>query len=184
MKKITLYGMAVLMLGISTITSGCMGSWALTKKLYDANDKLTGNKFVNNLFFWLFTGIGIYGITIFVDYIILNLVEFWTGSNPMAMKEGEIEQQIVKGKDGNSYRLTATKNKLEMVQLSGEKAGMTQTLLFSPETQSCSILMNGEVRKLVHYNERTNLLELFSADGQVSTVYAPVNGELMYALAK
>ncbi|MFN9582055.1 MAG: hypothetical protein ACK566_05200 [Bacteroidota bacterium] len=34
------------------------------------------------------------------------------------------------------------------------------------------------------YYWSTNLLELLSADAQVSTVYAPVNGELMYALAK
>lgn len=184
MKKITLYGMAVLTLGVSTITTGCMGSWALSKKVYEINDTITGNKFVNNIIFWLFSGIGVYVVTIFIDYVILNLIEFWSGSNPMAMKEGQIEQQIVKGKDGNSYRLTATKNKLEMVQLTGEKTGMTQTLLFTPETQSCSILMNGEVRKLVQYNERTNLLELFSSNGRVTTVQAPVSGELMYAMAK
>ncbi|MFN4971569.1 MAG: hypothetical protein ACK45I_03135 [Bacteroidota bacterium] len=34
------------------------------------------------------------------------------------------------------------------------------------------------------YYWSTNLLELLSADAQVSTVFEPVNGELMYALAK
>ncbi len=184
MKKATSIFMATLLLGIGMLQSSCMGSWSITKKLYKFNESVTGNKFVNNILFWLFTGVGVYGVTIFIDYVILNTIEFWTGSNPVAMKEGEMEKQIVQGKDGNKYELTATKNRMDMVQLTGEKAGFTQSLLFSPETQSCSIVVNGETRKLLQYNENTNILELFSSNGEVTTVYAPVNGEVMFALNK
>jgi hypothetical protein len=66
------------------ITSGCMGSFALTKKLYGWNDTVTGNKIINNLIFWGLAILPAYEIAMGVDVIILNTIEFWTGSNLLA----------------------------------------------------------------------------------------------------
>src|SRR5262245_42637496 len=110
MKKTGLFTMAALMLGIGTLNTGCMGSFGLTKKVYNWNDGLTGNKFADNLVFYLLNIVPVYGVCLALDFYIFNLVEFWSGSNPVAMKEGEREEQVVQGEDGNSYQLTATRN--------------------------------------------------------------------------
>jgi hypothetical protein len=182
MKKITIYSMTALMLGIATLSTGCMGSWILTKKVYEFNNEVTGNKYANNIIFWLLSPV--YGIAINIDAVILNLVEFWTGSNPIALKEGEKETQIVKAKNGHNYQLTATKNKMEMLQITGEKKGMVQTLIFRPETNSCSILVNGVESKIIQYNESNHILELFNANGDITSIYAPVSNEVLYVLNK
>lgn len=39
----------------------------------------------------------VYGLTGMVDAAILNLIEFWTGSNPIAAKDGHFEQVAADG---------------------------------------------------------------------------------------
>jgi hypothetical protein len=76
--------------------SGCYGKFALTKKLYDWNGSF-GNKFLSTVIMWVFMIIPVYGVCTFIDGFVLNLIEFWTGSNPLAMVDHD---------DGSSTRLT------------------------------------------------------------------------------
>ena len=66
--------------------SSCYGQFALTKKLHAWNGSF-GNKFLSTLLFWVFVLLPVYEVTLLVDAWILNLIEFWTGSNPLAMNE-------------------------------------------------------------------------------------------------
>jgi len=167
MKKITFVGMAALLLGISTINTGCMGSWALTKKVYNWNDGAFGNKFLDNGLFWIFSGVGVYGVTLFIDGI-ANFIEFWSGSNPLAMKPGERETQVVIGKDGNKYEMTATLNHMQIVALSGKNKGETTLLTYHPETTSWSQKVNqGEDKTFAIIHNDINKVELIGADGSL-----------------
>ena len=78
-----------IVLASSIFFQSCLGSWALTNKLVEWNKSVTGNKFINNLIFWILSS-WIGGITLFIDTCILNLIEFWTGSNPLAYNSQEI----------------------------------------------------------------------------------------------
>ena len=89
------------LLFMGVIQTGCFGSFALTKKVYEFNDGLE-NKWLKSIAFWGLNIILVYGFAGFVDVVILNLVEFWTGSNPLAMQEGEVEEQIIAFR-GESY---------------------------------------------------------------------------------
>jgi hypothetical protein len=80
------------------VQTSCIGSFGLTNKLFDWNNSI-GGKFVNALVFFLFLILPVYGITLFIDAIILNTIEFWSGKSPMAVAPGEKETQIVA--DGN-----------------------------------------------------------------------------------
>ena len=74
--------------------ASCFGTFNLTKKLHDWNGSL-GNKFVNTLVFWVFCIIPVYGVAVFVDAIVLNLIEFWSGGNPMSalpLKDGSLAE--------------------------------------------------------------------------------------------
>jgi len=86
----------LLMGALATAASGCYGQFALTRKLYEWNGSL-GNKFLNTVVMWAFLIIPVYEVCSFVDLVVLNLIEFWTGTNPMAVLEHE---------DGSQTRLT------------------------------------------------------------------------------
>jgi hypothetical protein len=168
MKKFGIYSMAILMLGISTLSSGCMGSFGLTKTIYKWNEHATGNKFLDNLIFWLLSWF--YGITLFVDAVILNLIEFWTGSNPMAMQPGEMEKGIVKGKDGNNYEITVTQYRYDIVALTGANKGEKTAVFYTPETKTWSTTKNGVTNPIATMHEDINKVEVFGADGSVQLI--------------
>jgi hypothetical protein len=168
MKKFGIYSMAILMLGIGTLSTGCMGSWGLTKTLYKWNEKATGNRFLDNLIFWVLGFV--YGITIFVDFIVLNLIEFWTGSNPMAMQPGEMEKGIVKGKDGNSYEMTVTQYRYDILTLTGPNKGEKVAVFYTPETKTWSTTKAGVTYPIATVHEDIDKVEIFAADGSVKLI--------------
>jgi hypothetical protein len=116
-------------LGTLLITqTGCFGEFALTRKAYNYHDGITESKFVKSLLFWIPGGF-VYMVTTFVDAVILNLIEFWSGTNPLSMVEGEHEIQLatIKGVD---YKIEATKDTFTTTQLSGEQAGEVRVMKF------------------------------------------------------
>jgi hypothetical protein len=74
------------LLAVGSTLSGCYGSFGLTKKLYQANGTI-GNKYLKSLVTVLMTVIPVYGVGALADVAIFNLIEFWTGSSPMAAND-------------------------------------------------------------------------------------------------
>ncbi len=81
---------------LAMFATGCYGKFALTQKLYGWNGSL-GNKFVNTIVFWAFILLPVYEVCAFVDFVALNLIEFWSGTNPLAQLDHD---------DGSQTRLT------------------------------------------------------------------------------
>lgn len=78
---------------------GCYGKFQLVRNLYKWNGSV-GNKWVNELVFLAMYILPVYAIAGFVDVVILNLVEFWTGKNPMTAKViTDGDKQIVMNHD-------------------------------------------------------------------------------------
>lgn len=77
---------SLLLLG--TLQLACYGRFGLTRSLYDWNGRVSGNKVVQSVVMWALIVIPVYEVVGFVDFIILNPVEFFTGSNPVAAKDG------------------------------------------------------------------------------------------------
>ncbi len=123
------------------IQTSCMGKFVLLKKLYGWNEKATGNKFLDNILFWILNIVPVYSIVVFVDAAILNLIEFWTGENPIAMNDGDrIERKM---KNGNEEFLAiATKNKMEVSF--GEADPRNFAIVFQPETRSWVLETKGK----------------------------------------
>jgi hypothetical protein len=128
MKKVSISFLALLVLITSSLT-GCFGSFGLTKKIYNAN-KSVGGKFVQTLVMYVFMIIPVYGIASFLDIVLFNLIEFWSGSNPLAMKAGQSETQMATI-DGKLYEITATKNQFRMRQVEGPDAGKEALLTYN-----------------------------------------------------
>lgn len=89
--------------------------------------------------FWILIFLPVYGAATSVDFIVLNTIEFWTGTNPMAMKAGE---QVVKyaQNDGKTFKITIEKNSIEVEEIIGENAGEKVQLKFNTDNQSWYML--------------------------------------------
>ena len=149
MKKLTI----CTLLSASVLFSSCLGSFSAFNGLRDWNDGLTNSKFVDNLVFWALNIVPVYGLFMFGDVFIFNVIEFWSGSNPIAMNEGDREVQIVE-KDGNTFEMVATKNRLQLKVIEGERKGDKLDLVYKPSEKSWSAVKpDGEIIKLSSFEE-------------------------------
>lgn len=140
-------------LASSLLFSSCLGSFNAFNNLKDWNKGVSDSKFVNNLVFWGLNIIPVYGLFFLGDAIIFNVIEFWSGSNPIAMREGETEVQLVE-RDGNTYKMTASKNRIQVAVLDGPKKGGKVELFYKPDDRSWNAIRpNGEIIKLSSMEE-------------------------------
>lgn len=152
--------------------TACYGPFNLTKKLYDWNGTV-GSKFTNALVFFAFLVIPVYDVTLFIDGVILNTIEFWSGTNPVAMNDSDSEVRIV-SKDGNTYQITATKNKFHIVQLEGVNKGQEAEFIFNPDEETWYLQTNGTKTKLVDFDPQKNSMEVFLPNGKSITFNADI----------
>lgn len=115
-------GLIAISLAAAIALCGCYGSFALTKKLHDWNGTL-GNKWINSCVHFVLWVIPVYGICIWVDYLVLNTIEFWTGSNPVA-------SNTYYEKDAQGNQVAAVKNadgtlSMQLIDAQGHKADLT-----------------------------------------------------------
>ncbi len=78
---------SILALAIVTATvpmTACMGQMGLTQLAMGVNLKIVDNRFARAGIYIL--AAPVYGITSFVDLLVVNSVEFWTGTNPITKK--------------------------------------------------------------------------------------------------
>ena len=157
MKKISMKVVACLMAG-SLMSTSCIGSFSLFNKYAHWQRTMTSNKYVNAIVgFFLMPIIG--GITLFVDSVVLNTIEFWSGDNPLASNIGKT--QNVFGEDGKLYAVKTLKDGYEVTAPNGEVTLLT----YDKVTDSWSISQNGMTKELFRFN----------ADGQ--SISVNVNGE-------
>lgn len=100
---------------VLSTSTGCFGEFALVRTIYEWNDDVADNKFLKTLLFYGLNIIPVYGIAAFADFIIFNLIEFWGGSNPISMNEGDFERQVIPF-EGEEYIVEATKNQFKIYQ--------------------------------------------------------------------
>jgi hypothetical protein len=83
----------------------CYGGFVLTRKWHGFISGIN-NKWLRWIVF-LITCI-VYGITIWVDAIIFNSIEFWSGSNPMAHSDFDENGQFVKVEERSGEKVVFT----------------------------------------------------------------------------
>ena len=92
----------------STIAvNGCIGSFSLTNNLYKWNEKATDSKYVNSAILWVLGILPVYDITLFVDFVLFNTIEFYGGKKPRCLhqpaenrKGGHVRRQDLQADHG------------------------------------------------------------------------------------
>lgn len=159
------FKLTALLLTATIVLSSCIGSFRLTNNIKDWNEGL-GNKFVNELVFIALHIVPVYEIAMFVDGIVLNSIEFWTGNNLVA-EPGETK--IVKNSQGQDVQVTALENGYTISN--GDTA---MNLLFDAENQVWSAEYNNQVTDLVKLNG-DNTAQLY-VDGDIVNVTLDAQG--------
>lgn len=144
MKKMN-FKVAALLLAGSLLTSSCIGSFSLFNKYESWQCNMTDNKFVNAVVgFVLMVPVG--GVCLFVDSVVLNSIEFWTGENPVAANVGKT--QVVKGQDGRYYAVKTLEDGYEVKAPTGEITLFTH----HAEDDSWSMSQNGIVKEIFYFD--------------------------------
>ena len=152
-----------------TVATNCYGGFIATKKLHHWNGGL-GNKWIQTIAFWALIIIPVYEIAVLIDFVVLNLLEFWTGSNPMAMTEGQIETQIVKHQ-GKEFEITATKNQFAIREIKNGSKGEPVLLVYEPQESAWYAKSRGKSMKISESSELDmSQVKLFHPDGRVVEV--------------
>jgi uncharacterized protein DUF3332 len=82
-------------------STGCFGSFALTRKLWDFNNTASKEKGIKELLFLVFVIVPVYELAALGDALIFNTVEFWGGKNPITtMKDGDRDVIVQRTGDG------------------------------------------------------------------------------------
>ena len=157
MKKISLKVATCLLAGCFLLSSCYVGKFALFNKYVSWQTNMTNNKYVNAIVGFIIGPI-VGGVCMFADVLVLNSIEFWSGSNPIASNIGTTKQ--VMGKDGRYYAVTTLKNGYEVKAPTGE----ITNFIHNDENDSWSVEQNGVIKELFRFN----------ADGSIQ---ANVNGE-------
>ncbi len=154
-------------LSATILFSSCIGSFALTNKLKDWNESI-GNKAVNELVFICLNIVPAYQIALFVDAVVFNSAEFWTGKNLISKKAGETK--VVKNANGEDVTITAQENGYNFSN--GDTA---INLVYDDADQSWSVEYNNQSTKLIKFIDDNNA-ELFLLNGETMNVTLDDNG--------
>lgn len=171
MKKRSVSFLVVVTLASSILFSSCIGSFSLTNKLLSWNKRID-SKFVNELVFVAFHIVPVYGVSILADILVLNSIEFWSGTNPVA-DVGTVK--TIEATDG--VYTVETKADGYSIQKEGEEAVVD--LNFDKAEQSWSIEANGESHKLLKFTDNDEVV-MYLPDGQEMTVSADAAGVLAF----
>ncbi len=94
----------VLSVFVPVTTAACFGSFPVTRKVFRWNSGVHGDKWIRWLVFLVISIIPVYAGAAVFDMVFSNSVEFWTGSNPMALAPGTTKH--VEGPNGERAVMT------------------------------------------------------------------------------
>lgn len=161
----------------SVLFTSCIGSFSAFNGLREWNENVTDSKFGNEIVFLALWVIPVYQLASFGDLIVFNTIEFWGGTNPIAMQEGDSEKEIVKSKKG-TYAVTATKNKFHIETLTGSNAGAITELFYEHNDESWSIAKDGgEKIKVTSLKKGLRMVHL--PNGTSFEVYEGMNKQML-----
>ncbi|MDR2804450.1 MAG: DUF3332 domain-containing protein [Dysgonamonadaceae bacterium] len=167
-RKFSVKAVAIL-LSSSLLFSSCLGSFNLTKRLYSWNLSVDEDKWVNELIFVALTAVQVYTIAIFLDSVILNSIEFWTGENPaQAVQTKQIQTE-------NGLFTITTDAQGHTLQKEGSDEIVA--FHFDAKENSWSLEAQGQSTPLVQFTD-DNRAKVYLADGSTLTVSADRSGVL------
>lgn len=160
----------ILIVCASFVTTSCIGSFSLTNKLLSWNRQV-GNKFVNEVVFFAFWILPVYEVSALADVLVLNSIEFWSGTNPVAQGKSVIE-----GQDGTRYLVDCDG---KGYTITSQSDGSVVRLDFDQDDQAWSVTADGQTYELMTFIDETHV-EMPAPDGGKTIVELSQPGVFAY----
>ena len=157
--KMTHLKVAVLLMAGTLLTSSCVGSFGLFNKLASWNKSATNEKFLNELIFLIISPA--YAVCSVVDVLVLNTIEFWSGSNPVAQRVGKTVN--VMGQDGRYYAVTTLRDGYSIKKPTGEVLKFT----YDKQTKTWREECDGNVTDLFRFNSDGTIQAFLPGGGDI-----------------
>ena len=126
------------------LCSSCIGSFKLWNGMRDWNQGI-GNKFVNELVFIALHIVPVYEIAYLADLVVVNTIEFWSGSNPMASNE----VKEIKGEKGN-YLVQTNE---DGYTITNKDDNMSMNLVYNETNKTWNAVTENESVELIKMND-------------------------------
>ena len=158
----------VMLVFVVFVTTGCTGSFNLTRKVYNWH-RSQSDKWSDEFGFLVCALIPIYGISTFADAIVFNSIEFWTGKNPVEMSSVEPTTKQVKQGDSqatisyNRANQQLTIASADKPTVTVEKEGNMMVTKDSSGKMLSASLMNAQGQFLV-LNQNLELVKSYSPE--------------------
>lgn len=150
MKRISLKVAVCLLAGSFLFSSCVVGQYSLFNKYVDWQTNMTSNKFVNAIVGFIIAPI-VGSVCLLADTLVLNTIEFWSGSNPAQANIGKTKQ--VMGQDGRYYAVTTLQNGYEVKAPTGD----ITYFIHNAENNSWSMEQNGIKKEIFHFDANGNI---------------------------
>ena len=147
--------------------SSCVGSFSLFNQLSSWNQSV-GHKFVNELVFLALNIIPVYPVAYLADALVINSIEFWTGSNPMA-NVGDVKK--VKGENDN-YMVETLENGYSITK---EGAKESMELIYNKEANTWNVVAEEKSTELLKMNN-DGTADMVLPNGETMTVTLDARG--------
>ena len=155
-------------------SAGCFGKFQMTRNLYDINRSVE-NQYLRSAVTWLF--VIPYVLTGFLDFAVFNLIEFWSGENPIAplpqarvYEKGDERAEMTISREGGATVATIEKYRagslVSTLRIRDDGAGTVTSELHEngkvSRTMTATLAQDGSVTVVED-----------SASGQEKTRYSP-----------
>lgn len=172
--KIKHLSVSVCLMAGALLANSCVGSFSLFNKLAAWNKTATDNQFLNEIIFLVISPA--YAACSLADVLVLNAIEFWSGTNPMAMKVGTTKQ--VMGQDGQYYAVTVQKDGYDIKTPAGDMV----SFVYDKETDSWSQMQAGKKTEIFRFNP-DGTIQTRLPNGEKMDVTADANGVYQVRMA-
>jgi hypothetical protein len=148
--------------------AGCFGNFAATRKVYEFNETF-GDKWMNQIMFWVLNIVPVYNVATFADVVLFNTIEFWTGSNPIAMAPGE---EVIKyaQENGKNLKITMRQNQIQVEDMDNP----AEELLLSYKPLEKSWYFHSEEGLVKIATLSADKADFYHPNGKVLTMNAPL----------
>ena len=155
-------------------SAGCFGKFQLTRNLVDIN-KSVEEQYIRSAVTWLF--VIPYALTGFLDFAVFNLIEFWSGENPIAA--GPQARVYEKG-DERAEMTIAREGGATIATVARYRAGsLVSTLRIRDEgagSVTADLVEDGKVSRTITATQAQDgsiVVAVVSSSGAETTRYSP-----------
>jgi hypothetical protein len=157
MSKFKIISLLLILLISISIFGGCYGSFTLTKKIYQWNGGL--GDIIDTVVMWVLSPV--YGACISIDFLVLNTIEYWLGSNPLALSSEEKETRVVKSGD-KEYEVTIGNYQIDILEIKDSEKGEATTFIFDKELNAWFLQNDKAASMIVQLDEnKKKVVEMF-----------------------